>query len=165
MNRNLKHILKEYPFLEISKEATKEGITWLDSIDSGWLAAFGNDFCEELKEAIKKDDCEREFMIVEIKEKFGFMNVYVMCAGEYTYDVISKYEELSKYICGHCGQTADYVTLGWYYPICKDCADSADYGGRYTTVEEFYGFEDREAMMEHIQCVKTDFLEYQNLYK
>lgn len=155
MSRSVKQVIKEYPFLEISKDATKSGITWLDSIDTGWLKRFGVDLCDDLKEAIKKDNCEKDFMIVEIKEKFGFMNLYVLGAGEYTNEVISKYEELSKYVCGFCGQTADYMTTGWNYPICKQCAETRLRDDRYMTIEQFYGFNDHNEVLQHIVSIET----------
>ena len=37
------------------------------------------------------------------------------------YNIIGKYEEYSKWICGECGNKATKISTGWYYPFCDEC--------------------------------------------
>lgn len=133
----------------ISKEEFKE------QLDPGWAIAFGDDLYDEILKALKKDECDPdEFDFDEIKEKFAALRIYAHGYGDNTRDVMAKYEELSKYICGHCGKIAKFITDGWYYPFCENCIKEIN--GRYMPIEEFYGF-DNERILEEIDNIKNNF--------
>ena len=143
-----KALIEKYPFLKI--EGYDDG-TWLDDLEPGWRIAFGKELCDELLESLLKDNCLDEFKFFQIKEKFGALRLYAFGYGECTKEVLAKYEELSKYYCGHCGNPARYITRGWIYPLCKDCISKVN--SSYVPIEEFYGFEsydDVESEMKNI---------------
>lgn len=130
-------LLKKYPFLKCEGSPS---ITWLDDLESGWRESFGLLLCKELKDAIEEEGCQDTFGFDQIKEKYAELRLY---AHGYSYNgpvdnILSKYEELSKYICGHCGKPATKITRGWIYPVCDDCIK--DIRGGYSPIEEFYNF-------------------------
>lgn len=150
---NNKKLIEKYPFLEcVGSPET----TWLDDLEPGWKIAFGENLCEELKEAINKEIC-RDFKIEQIKEKYGSLRFY---ASGYDYDglvdtTICKYEELSRYICGHCGKIATKITRGWIYPLCDDCMEKVR--GECSNIEDFYDFESYKKLVEEVNKIKTNY--------
>lgn len=150
-----KLLIDEYPFLKINCNCDYN-YTWLDDLESGWRKAFGEDLCRELKEAIEEEGCI-DFEFDQIKEKYGSLRLY---ANGYTHggsvdNVLSKYEELSKYICGHCGEYATKITRGWIYPLCNKCIE--DVRGGYSDIEDFYDFDSYEDVLKEIEKIKTDY--------
>lgn len=145
-------IVNEYPFLKIDDDCH---FTWLDSLEVGWRKHFGAHLCYELKEALIKDDCLDKFEFLDIKEKYGELRLYAWGYGDNAHDVLAKYEELSKYICGHCGNPARYITSGWIYPLCEHCIKEIN--GSYTPIEDFYDFSSYQDVIDEISLIKTDY--------
>ena len=157
-----KELIDKYPFLDPGIEYD---ITWLDDMDPGWRYTFGLDFCDELLDALNDDDYLDEFEFLQIKEKFGALCIYYNGhpKGKYrTRDTIAKYEELSKYICGHCGRPARYITKGWIYPLCERCIGKVNTG--YLPIEKYYGFDSYDDILREIDNIKNNF-QYDKYWK
>ena len=154
-------LIEKYPFLEIKDNSCYTTLppnkyTWLDDLEDGWRKAFGEDLCNELLDALTEEGNLYEFQFSQIKEKYGSLRLY--CYGyesERTRDVISKYEELSAYICGHCGKPARYITEDWIYPLCEDCISKVQ--GGYVPIEEFYEFNSYDDVLKEINEIKNNF--------
>lgn len=121
-----KALIKEYPFLLprnrwTGKVTEDYDYSWteLDAMPDGWRKAFGIKMCKEIKEAL--GDYIDKYRIMQIKEKYGGLRWYDSGAPRGVYDIISKYEKLSNYICILCGAPATKVSLGWISPFCDDC--------------------------------------------
>ena len=157
-------LLEKYSFLKVKNPGYSTTWTncWLDDLEPGWRKAFGEELCKELDQAIKADKCENTFEFIQIKEKFAGLRLYADGYGENTRDVLSKYEELSKYICGHCGEPAVYITKGWFYPLCNHCIKNVNSG--YVPIHEFYGFNSYNEVQDEIKRIKTDF-QYDRYWK
>ena len=117
--------------------------TELDSMPLGWRLAFGEQMCEELKNAILMDggkDALNEYCIVQIKEKWGRLNWYDMGNTSHGYDVVGKYQDISKTTCIRCGKPAAWISKGWISPFCDDCAKETCLGWpeQFSPIEEFY---------------------------
>lgn len=97
--------------------------TELDSLPDGWNKAFGEQMCEELREALIEDGDLDRWKIVELKQKYGSMrltdNGYKH--GSRVPDIIGKYESMSERTCVVCGAPATQVTIGWISPFCDEC--------------------------------------------
>ena len=91
------------------------------SLEKGWKIAFGNQYLKELKTQLKKDKMLYKFRIIQIKEKWGRLQLYPAFASEKVYSIISKYEDLSWHYCIDCGAPATHVSKGWVCPYCKKC--------------------------------------------
>lgn len=87
----------------------------------GWDKAFGNLFMKELGEEIKRIG-QTNFMILDIKEKYGQARCYTSGTSAKAHDIIYKYEALSENICYFCGKPDVPMTnMGWILPMCRDC--------------------------------------------
>ncbi len=144
-------LTKKYPFLKIKNSKH----TWADDLEPGWKIAFGDELWEDLSNAIKKDQCEDVFELVQIKEKFGALRIYAFGHGDNVRDVLAKYEELSRYYCGRCGQPAKYVTTGWIYPLCDKCVELVH--GYYAPIEQYYSFNSYSDVEQEIKNIKENF--------
>lgn len=123
-----KKLCEEFPFLlprnvwtdKLDEDYAYE-YTWLDQMPQGWRDNFSIDMCKEIKEALIRADCLDKYRISQIKEKYGELRWYDFGAPTTVHDIVHKYARLSHYICINCGKNADYVTLDWISPFCKDC--------------------------------------------
>lgn len=141
-----KQLIEQYPFLMPYNIWTGKPIedydyeyTWLDDMPDGWRNAFGLQMCEELKQALLEEGGERllkEYKIVQIKEKFGYLRWYDSWTTNKVQDIIHKYEDISARTCIQCGKPATRITTGWISPYCDDCiGDALEYS---VPISEFY---------------------------
>ena len=97
--------------------------TELNALDKGWRKAFGLYICKDIKRALLEDGGRkklRKYRIDQIKEKYGELCWYDHGGNEETNKIIAKYEYISRHTCIVCGKAADYVTIGWVEPYCKE---------------------------------------------
>ena len=78
-----------------------------------------------------------QFRILDIKEKYAMLRVYVNISDAGIEEVINKYTKLSKYICGHCGKPATKITTSWFYPLCDECLKESGMVN-YIDIKKFY---------------------------
>ena len=98
--------------------------TELDSMDKGWKDAFGMNFCKDLRKALIRTGGYKllfRFRILQIKEKYGRLEVYCIGYNDEINKVISKYSKLSEKTCIRCGKPATWISKGWISPYCDDC--------------------------------------------
>lgn len=65
----------------------------------------------------------KPFQVLQVKEKFGALRIYVDTNDFRVIDLINKTEALSTKVCEYCG-TLDNVgttTSGWIHSICRSC--------------------------------------------
>ena len=88
---------------------------------NGWDKAFGQMFMDELGAAIKEAG-QKDYMIVQIKEKYGSLRLYDSGSTEKVERIIDKYEIISQNICMNCGHEAPMINnAGWIMPMCQGC--------------------------------------------
>lgn len=124
-----KELIEKYPFLlprnRFSDEVVKDfdySFTELDAMPDGWLKAFGEQMCEEIKQALEKDGLVNKYRIYQIKEKFGSLRWYDGNGNKEINKIVSKYEKLSMKICIQCGSKATKVSTDWISPYCDKCS-------------------------------------------
>lgn len=108
--------------------------TELDALYPGWKKTFGIQMCKELKKAIK-DSKASKFRIMQLKEKWGVMELYPAYTTKDIMDVIHKYRNISYYTCVDCGKPAHYLSDGWICPYCEEHAPNGSKERR-----DFYGW-------------------------
>ena len=141
-----KELKERYPFLipryrltdEICEKRPCDDAAWyenwteLDDMPDGWRRAFGEQMCEEIREALLKDGGEQalsDYRITQIKEKFGFLHWYDRNGNDDVQQIIRKYEDISEKTCIRCGKPATKISKGWISPFCDDCADELSKNG------------------------------------
>ena len=93
----------------------------LDGIPDGWRIAFQDAMCDEIQEEYNKlsDEDKKEVYIVQAKEKFGTLRIYMShntCKS--IEKIIDKYYTISELTCIVCGKPATYISTGWIEPYC-----------------------------------------------
>ena len=129
----------KYPFLRINDNSiypwAKNDDCWLSEIPTGWASAFGEQMCDELANVLGR--YAEDFVILQMKEKFGELIIYWTFEYKETYtqdevgeiselhakihDIVSKYNCVSAYTCASCGEKANYLSTGWILPYCEKC--------------------------------------------
>lgn len=119
--------------------------TELDDMPDGWYRAFGEQMCEEIREALIEDGDLDRYRVVQCKEKYGGLRWYDngIKQGSRVHDIVRKYENISKYTCIVCGAPATRMTLGWVSPFCDDCCINCG-NGRSVAIEEYYKEDDKD---------------------
>lgn len=139
-----KKLCEHYPFLiprhiwtdkvmwEVSKLDWRYTVpysyTLLDTMPKGWREAFGEQMCEEIREALIKENYLYEYRVVQIKEKYGQLRWYDNGAPSEVYDIIDKYTKISECTCICCGRPATKISIGWISPYCNNCAKQLENG-------------------------------------
>ena len=100
--------------------------TELDAMPCGWRKAFGIQMCKDLRKQLWKEGNLFKYRITQIKEKWGVLCWYNESASKEVYEIIKKYEKLSRNICIVCGKPATKISDGWISPYCdkhfpKEC--------------------------------------------
>ncbi len=123
-----KRLVERYPFLEIkgwdSSEPYNYKSTWLDCMPVGWKKTLGIPLCEELREELIKIDPSllNTYRVVQVKEKYGTLRWYDTGYYGRMDDILTKYEDISKYTCLVCGKiNVPVFDDGWISPFCPEC--------------------------------------------
>lgn len=99
------------------EKISKQSYWW--SIPDGWRIAFGIRFAKDFKRAIRHS--KKPLFFVNIKEKFGILDLTLNAYTDEIFKLISKYVKLSSTTCIKCGKKADGKTYPWIFPLCYDC--------------------------------------------
>lgn len=120
-----KKLVKKYPWLKpfyvwSGKPLKDYDYSWINwGCIYGWDIAYGDMYMKELGEAVKD---QKNFQILEIKEKYGMHRVYTGGTTKEAQEIIDKYEFISQGICCQCGKPdVPMVGGGWISPECFDC--------------------------------------------
>ena len=73
---------------------------------------------------IEHPDNEYPVEFTDIKEKWGYLHLYLNYYPDDLHNKLLQIEEKSKTICEYCGKPGNTVKLhGWIYTLCKDCQE------------------------------------------
>jgi hypothetical protein len=59
--------------------------------------------------------------LLQVKEKFGLLRVYVSTASKELNEIISGIEQKSAYVCEFCGKEGSIRLKGWRKVLCDSC--------------------------------------------
>lgn len=114
-----KKLIEKFPYLAIEKGYYKS--TRLDCVLKGWKE-ITIQMCEDLNEVL--GNFKEEFYIMEMKEKWGMLQVYHGALPEEIYDeieqIINEYQDISFHTCYICGKSTNRRTSGRILPICNE---------------------------------------------
>lgn len=120
----------KYPFLKGWNKKNKLFHTWCYyyAIPKGWRKSFGISLIKEIADSLKRHDIKlSDYVISDIKEKWGVLHWYDCGAPVEVHKIIHKYEEISMYTCITCGRPATVRTTGWISPYCDLCVPENEY--------------------------------------
>lgn len=121
-----KKLVKKYPWLRpvnvwSGKRIKKYDYSYINwgCGTEGWELAFGDMYLKELGEAVKN---QKNFMILDHKEKYGSLRIYTNGTTQEAHNIIAKYEFISQNVCYICGKPdVPMLNTGWICPECFDC--------------------------------------------
>ena len=128
-----KKLCKKYPWLIPRNRWTGVrdlgdwSYTELGAMLSGWRKAFGDLWCEDIDREWRRNwrlgGSSDDFMIMQLKEKYGEFRQYFSSYPNNMMHVINGYEFISGYICRRCGKLDSPIieVAGWYEPLCMEC--------------------------------------------
>ena len=111
--------------------------TQLDGLPDGWRIAFQDQMCDEIQHEYEKlpEDQKKDYYIIQAKEKFGGMRLYMSFYAAEIEKIINKYSADSELICIVCGKPATKISMGWICPYCDEHIGNSN----YESIESFYG--------------------------
>lgn len=122
MNQVLEFKLYEkYPnlFSEKDLSPTETCMCWGIECGDGWYKIIDT-LCEKLTNLN-----DRQLKVVQVKEKYGTLRIYLNNCNEKAEKAISKAEELSEGTCEMCGKKGRLIKDGsWYMVRCEKCLSS-----------------------------------------
>ena len=127
-----KKLIERYPFLVPRDWETGEiadnydnSYTMLDEMPDGWRLAFGTEMLEELREILVRHNILHNYIVQQIKEKFGALRWYGKGVSAETFEEhkawLDKYSMESAYTCIGCGKPATRITTDYILPFCEEC--------------------------------------------
>lgn len=122
MNQELEDkLMEKFPWFEARNVWTgkKLSIPHPCECDDGWYDLIYN-FCKDTEELYKsKNEDIFDIIIVQIKEKYGTLRIYLAGYLDGIDNIITKYENLSAKTCEICGDKGKLSTDGfWYKTLC-----------------------------------------------
>ena len=119
MNKKLeKKLIDKFPsfFKDMYGDPIKTCMAWGCDCGDGWYKIIRNT-CNK----IAKID-EGKFRFLQIKEKFGGLNLYCAGCNEKISKIIRKAEDESYKVCEKCGSKEEITVEGnWIQTLCKTC--------------------------------------------
>lgn len=94
-----------------------------DHVGKGWA-----DIIDELHENLLGID--PEYTVDQVKEKFGWLRVYITSCSAAAYPLVHVYEEKSSHTCEWCGNPGHTRTDGWMRTLCDSCEEKRKTGYR-----------------------------------
>jgi hypothetical protein len=117
--KNTKKLLEDYPvmFRDHTLPMTQTCMCWLFECGDGWYDLI-YDTCNKIKNLVGDD-----FRFVQVKEKFGGLEMYFDGGDDEIYDIISKANEKSFKICEECGTKGKLREDSghWFVTMCNKC--------------------------------------------
>ena len=80
----------------------------------GWV-----NLLDELFTKIKT--LNEDFIIVQVKEKYGGLRVYTSSGSDALYDLLDEAEKKSYTVCEDCGEDGKPRGSGWIRTQCEEC--------------------------------------------
>lgn len=67
-------LIKKYPWLQLknvwTNEIVDDELIWFDDLPEGWRKSFGLQMIEELDQILRKANCQNNYQIAQVKEKW-----------------------------------------------------------------------------------------------
>jgi hypothetical protein len=87
----------------------------------GWAKKFGHLFCEDLREVLERNNFLDEYVVLQVKEKYGQLRWYDNAPEEW-YNHMDAWEYISEHTCVKCGKfPVPMRDDGWISPWCDEC--------------------------------------------
>jgi len=125
--KHTKELNKRFKFLKRGKELSPYDMFGIE-VHDGWFELVWN-LCLDIEKELKANPkIAKEFIVLQIKEKFGGLRFYCGPTTEKMSTLVDAAEDLSLKTCEDCGKpgTAHKLNGWWYVTKCPKCAKKAE---------------------------------------
>jgi ribosomal protein L37AE/L43A len=92
--------------------------------DKGWYPLI-YELLDKIQAIVDSNPEYKDLQVVQIKEKFGSLRMYLNYDPKEISDLIDEYERKSYVICEICGSNGvKRVNYGWYKTLCDKCYEN-----------------------------------------
>jgi hypothetical protein len=89
----------------------------------GWFTLL-DELCTTVDRILAdNDELAKEFIVVQVKEKFGTLRFYTSPTPDAIHWVIDFAEGMSSKICERCGNPGKTGDRGWLTTLCESCKE------------------------------------------
>jgi len=113
--------MKNYTFISPDPTLQNNLLFFGFEIRDGWLPLLKELF-DKIQKLVDNDPQCNALEVVQVKEKFGELRVYLNYSYEKIDNLIDEYTRKSKTICEWCGEKGKLRNdNGWYTTLCNKC--------------------------------------------
>jgi len=118
-----KELCEKYPLIMAERHlgAMQTAMCWGFEHNDGWFHILNSamHLVQSHIDIEKRRGNEIEQVVFEqVKEKFGFLNIYHRGGDDYTNGVLRMAEEVSRHTCEECGDIGYASDKGWIRTLC-----------------------------------------------
>ena len=114
------------------------------AIDDGWYKLY-YDLCTDIERIIETRKLDPDkYCFSQVKEKFGFLRVYMTASTDEISEVIAQAQALSEKTCERCGDVGNLCDWGWLGVRCVECrrVEAVEREARWVRSQELRGRRD-----------------------
>ena len=113
-----KDCLKKYTIIQPDPTLRNNLMAFGFEIGKGWMPLL-IELLDKIQLLVNNNPEYADVEILQVKEKYGSLRVYLNYYYKEIEDIISEYEEKSCYICEECGEKGEIRNINnWYTALC-----------------------------------------------
>lgn len=127
--RSIEEVMaKEYQNIDTNKYIWNELIKTPIEYGNGWYNLIIELITKIEGIYLKNNKDITEIEIIQIKEKYGSLRIYITSSISEVHDLIVEYERLAETICDECGNKGSLRQRNdWLQILCEECASLEGY--------------------------------------
>ena len=113
-----KDCLKKYTIIQPDPTLRNNLMVFGFEIGEGWMSLV-IELLDKIQHLVDNNPEYSGLQVIQVKEKYGSLRVYLNYYYKEIEDIISEYEEKSCYICEVCGEKGEIRNINnWYTALC-----------------------------------------------
>jgi len=113
-----KDCLKKYTIIQPDPTLRNNLMAFGFEIGEGWMSLV-IELLDKIQHLVDNNPEYSGLQVIQVKEKYGSLRVYLNYYYKEIEDIISEYEEKSCYICEECGEKGEIRNINnWYTALC-----------------------------------------------
>ena len=113
-----KDYLKKYTIIKPDPTLKNNLMAFGFEIGKGWMPLV-TELLDKIQYLVDNNPEYSELQVIQVKEKFAQLRVYLNYYYKEIEDIIDEYEEKSCYICEVCGEKGEIRNINnWYTALC-----------------------------------------------
>jgi hypothetical protein len=110
--------LKKYTIIQPDPTLRNNLMVFGFEIGEGWMSLV-IELLDKIQHLVDNNPEYSGLQVIQVKEKFAQLRVYLNYYYKEIEDIISEYEEKSCYICEECGEKGEIRNINnWYTALC-----------------------------------------------